>query len=130
MAAIATLQDMEYNIDFAEMELGVLSASKTSDAGSRGEQAALTFVDLLCAFSSLTDCGARLSASDAQHVVVTLTVLPSLANADHYVARLTIQRSITDKANRLKLLERVGDGKTYQAVFDSLAKAIFLEVRT
>jgi hypothetical protein len=40
-ATIAALQDMEYNIDRIEKPLGVITASKVSDADSAGETTAL-----------------------------------------------------------------------------------------
>ena len=47
-ATIAVLQDMEFNVDRIEKPLGVISASKVSDADDAGEKAGLFFLDLLC----------------------------------------------------------------------------------
>ncbi|MBM4221661.1 MAG: hypothetical protein FJ170_06925, partial [Gammaproteobacteria bacterium] len=48
-AAVAVLQDMEYNLDSVEKPLGVLSASKVSDADSKSEKSGLFLLDVLCA---------------------------------------------------------------------------------
>ncbi len=121
-ATIATLQDMEYNIDRIEKPLGVITASKVSDADSAGEKTGLFILDLFC------DCDAMSSAKDEQHITLTMVVLPSLARRGEYVTRITLQRVIFDKAERIKVLERIDDAETYQQIFENLSKAIFIQV--
>ena len=48
-ATIAVLQDMEFNIERIEKPLGVITASKVTDADSRSEKTGLLFLDVLCA---------------------------------------------------------------------------------
>ncbi|MCL4721616.1 MAG: hypothetical protein KJ041_06595 [Gammaproteobacteria bacterium] len=107
-ASVAVLQDMEYNLDRIERPLGVLSASKVSDADSSSEKAQLFLLDLLCAAGG-TQCNAMANASDKQKIAVTLVVLPSLAKQ--------VTRS-----------EAVVDAETYQRIFDKLSQSIFLQV--
>ncbi len=57
-----------------------------------------------------------------------MVVLPSLAREREYVTRITIQRVIFDKAERIKVLERIDDAAIYQQIFDNLSKAIFIQV--
>ena len=128
VATIATLQDMEYNIDRIEKPLGVITASKVSDADSASEKTGKFFLDLMCAASGSGGCNAMSSASDEQRITVTMVVLPSLARSGEYVTRITIQRVIFDKAARIKVLERIDDAETYQQIFDNLRKAIFIQV--
>jgi hypothetical protein len=127
-ASIATLQDMEYNIDRIEKPLGVITASKVSDADSAGEKTGLFLLDLLCAASGGGGCDAMSSARDAQHITMTIVVLPSLARSGEYVTRITIQRVIFDKEERIKVLERIDDAETYQQIFANLSKSIFIQV--
>ena len=127
-ATIATLQDMEYNIDRIEKPLGVITASKVSDADSASEKTGLFILDFLCMVSGDRGCDARSSARDEQHITLTMVVLPSLARDGEYVTRITIQRVIFDKAERIKVLERIDDAETYQKIFENLSKAIFIQV--
>jgi len=129
MASVAVLQDMDYNIDAVEMPLGVLSASKTVDATSNGEMAGLILLELLCAMGG-GSCGAIQTASESQTIMLTLVVLPSLADRSGFVTRVTLQRIIWDKQGRPKLREAIDDAEGYQQFFDKLSKSIFLEANT
>jgi len=127
-ATIATLQDMEYNIERIEKPLGVITASKVSDADSAAEKTGLLILDFFCVVSGSGDCDAMSSAKDEQHITLTMVVLPSLARSGEYVARITIQRVIYDKERRIKVLERIDDAETYQQIFENLSKTIFIQV--
>lgn len=127
-ATIATLQDMEYNIDRIEKPLGVITASKVSDADSASEKTGLFLLDLLCAVSGGGGCDAMSTANDEQHITMTIVVLPSLARSDEYVTRITIQRVIYDREERVTALERIDDAETYQQIFANLSKSIYIQV--
>lgn len=126
-ATIATLQDMEFNIDNIEKSLGVITASKVSDADSTGEKTALFVLDVMCAIFT-GGCGLSSTAKDEQHITATLVVLPSLARSDEFVARITIQRVIFDKSERIAVLERIEDAEIYQQAFDKLSKSMYIQV--
>lgn len=126
-ASVAVLQDMEYNLDSIEKPLGVLSASKVSDADSTSEKTQLFLLDLLCAAGG-TQCNAMANASDKQKIAVTLVVLPSLAKQGSFIARITIQRVVFNKQQQVTLTEAVVDAETYQKIFDKLSQSIFLQV--
>jgi len=126
-ATIAVLQDMEFNIDRIEKPLGVITASKLSDADSSGEKTGLFFLDMLCVVSGGGSCDASSTARDDQHITLTMVVLPSLARANEYSVRITIQRVIHDQMDRIKVLERIDDAETYQTIFDNLRKSLFLQ---
>lgn len=130
-ASVAVLQDMEYNLDNVEKPLGVLSASKVTDADSTSEKTGLFMLDLLCALgngAAAGNCHAMDNASDKQKVAVTLVVLPSLAKKGDYVARVTVQRIVYNKKERVILMEPVVDAETYQKIFEKLSQSIFLQV--
>jgi len=85
-------------------------------------------LDLLCVMGGGNDCDAMSTAQDDQHITLTLVVLPSLARSDEFTARITIQRVIYDKVDRIKALERIDDAQTYQTIFDNLRKSLFIQV--
>ena len=65
---------------------------------------------------------------DEQHITLTMVVLPSLARSDEYAVRITLQRVIYDKIDRIKVLERIDDAETYQQIFDNLRKSLYIQV--
>ena len=113
-ATIAVLQDMEFNIERIEKPLGVITASKVTDADSASEKTGLFFLDMLCALGGGGGCDAMSTAQDDQHITLTMVVLPSLSRSSEYKARITIQRVIYDKMDRIKVLERIDDGDQFE----------------
>ena len=127
-ATIAVLQDMEFNIDRIEKPLGVISASKTSDADDKGEKTGLFFLDLLCAAGGGSDCDNMSTAKDKQRLFLTMVVLPSLERSGEYSVRVTIQRIIYDKEDRIRIRERIKAPEIYQKVFANLSQSLAIEV--
>lgn len=130
-ATIAMLQDMEFNIERIEKPLGVITASKVTDADSGTEKMGLMLLDVLCVIGAMGGgggCDAMSTAQDDQHITLTMVVLPSLARSGEYTARITIQRVIYDKMDRIKVLERIDDTQSYQQIFDNLRKSLFIQV--
>lgn len=127
-ATIAVLQDMEFNVDRIEKPLGVITASKISDADSGGEKVGLFFLDMLCSIGGNSNCNNMSTAKDDQHIILTIVVLPSLARSGEYSVRITIQRVIYDKMHRVLVLERIDNAETYQQIFDNLRKSLFIQV--
>jgi len=127
-ATIAVLQDMEFSVERIEKPLGVITASKITDADSKSEKTGRFFLDLLCAASGSSGCDASSAASDNQHITLTMVVLPSLSRREEFTVRITLQRVIFDKMGRIKVLERLDDAETYQQIFDNLRKSIFIQV--
>ena len=126
-ATIAVLQDMEFNIDRIEKPLGVISASKVADADDVVQKAGLFALDMLCAITS-GGCNSMSSAKDEQQIFLTMVVLPSLQHSTEYAVRVTLQRVIYDKQDRVVVKERISKPELYQMVFDNLRKAIAIEV--
>jgi hypothetical protein len=126
-ATIAVLQDMEFNIDRIEKPLGVITASKVSDADSKSQKNGLFFIVMLCSLGGGGGCGASSTARDDQHITLTMVVLPNLARDGEYKVRITIQRVIYDKMDRILVLERVDTAEIYQTIFDNLRKSLFLQ---
>jgi len=127
-ATIAVLQDMEFNVDRIERPLGVITASKVTDADSSGEKVGLFVLDFLCVVGSGSGCANYSTASDEQLITLTMVVLPSLERSDEFTVRVTLQRVIYDKEDRIKVLEQIVDAEIYQEIFDNLQKSLFIEV--
>jgi len=127
-ATVALLQDMEYNIDQVEKPLGVITASKVTDADSATQKTGLFILDMLCVISMSGGCDAMSKASDEQHLTVTIVVIPSLARSGEYVTRITIQGVLYNKAEQILVLERIDDPEIYQEIFDNLRKSIYIQV--
>lgn len=127
-ATIAVLQDMEFNVDRIAKPLGVISASKVSDADDTGEKVGLFFLDLLCGGGGGSGCDNMSTAKNEQHILLTMVVLPSLERSGEYSVRVTIQRVIFDQADRVKIQERITAPEIYQEVFDNLRRALAFEI--
>ena len=126
-ATIAVLQDMEFNVDRIERPLGVITASKVSDADSAGEQTGLLLLDILCAAGGSSDCDNLSTAQDEQHIILTMVVLPSLSRSDQFTVRVTLQRVIYDKMDRVLMMEQIDDEQIYLDVFENLRQSLFLQ---
>jgi len=127
-ATIAVLQDMEFNVERIEKPLGVITASKVTDADSASEKSGLFVLDLICVIGGGNDCDAMSTAQDDQHITLTMVVLPSLAREGEFTVRITVQRVVYDKMDRVKVLERIDTAEIYQQIFDNLRKSLFIQV--
>lgn len=121
-ATAAALQDMEYNIDQVDSPLGIISASKVSDADSTSEKTTRFIFDLLCG------CGGSQFAADTHVITITTVVLPSLAVQGEYVTRITIQQITYDKMAQITSRSAIDDPQAYQVIFERLSKSLFIEV--
>jgi hypothetical protein len=121
-ATAAALQDMEYNIDQIESPLGVISASKVSDADSTSEFTTRLLLDLLCG------CGGSQFAADKHVITITTVVLPSLAAEGEFVTRITIQQITYDKMSQISSRSAIDDPEAYQRIFEKLSKSLYIEV--
>jgi hypothetical protein len=131
-ATVALLQDMEYNLDTIEPPLGVLSASKVVDADSALQKAGLVAADvaivILSVLSGSSPSGSAYAGADDEiGLTIMLVVLPSLAREGEYTVRITLQRTLIDKAERVKEMGVIDDPIVYQEIFERLSKALFLE---
>ena len=60
--------------------------------------------------------------------VLTLVVLPSLERSGEFSVRVTIQRIIYDKEDRVRIRERIVAPEIYQKVFANLRQSLAIEV--
>jgi hypothetical protein len=130
--AVALMQDMEYNFDTIEYELGVLSGSKVVDADSLAQVTGAVVADIvLVALSVVTGMnlgGAVYAGTDDEiGLRITVVVLPGLESEGQYTARITIQSELIDKVGRVKKVHVMESPVIYQEVFEKLSKSLFLE---
>jgi hypothetical protein len=125
-ATVATMQDMEYNIDTIQIDLGVITASKTSDASSNSAIAGYTMLDLLCAAGG-THCDASGKIPDKFRTTITMVVLPSLARPGEFTARITLHYATINNRGQVIGQKSIVEEETYQQVFEILSKAIFVQ---
>ncbi|RMX01671.1 hypothetical protein EBQ25_03155 [Allofranklinella schreckenbergeri] len=118
------LQDMGYNLENSESELGVLTASKKRDASDPKEFA----VALLGAL-----VGVSVPLSVDQTIRVALVTRPSYDSegksmADSHHVRVTFQREVR-LTNGTTRAETLNDQTLYEEFYDQLSKAVFLEAQ-
>jgi len=123
---------MEYNVDAIEYPLGVLSASKVVDADSALQKAGAVAADVALAILSIisgsSPGGSVYAGTDDEiRLKITLVVLPSMAREGQHTARITIQRILIDKSERVKEVGVIEDPLVYQEVFQKLSKSLLLE---
>lgn len=125
-ATVAAMQDMEYNIDTIQMDLGVVTASKTSDASSNSAIVGYTMLELLCAAGG-TYCDTSDKIPDKFRTTITMVVLPSLARKGEFTARVTLHYVTINTQGLVIEQKSIVDEETYQQVFERLSSAIFLQ---
>lgn len=125
-ATVAAMQDMEYNIDTIQIDLGVITASKTSDASSNSAIAGYKMLDLLCAAGG-AHCDASGKIPDKFRTTITMVVLPSLARPGEFTARITLHYATINNRGQVIGQKSIVEEETYQQVFEILSKAIFVQ---
>ena len=118
-AGASVLQDLGYVIDESNVDLGVLTASKKADAKDTGQIIGAVMIALLTGSMTPTD--------DEQKIRICLILQESLDDPSSSVARITIQRIIWNTQGKISRVESINAPELYQAFFDKLSKATFLE---
>lgn len=118
-AGASVLQDLGYNIDESNTYLGVLTASKVADAKVTRQIVALVALGLLTQHMSPYD--------NKQKITLCLVIRQSLDDPNSSVARITMQRIIWNSQGAISRVESIKAPELYQAFFDKLSKATFLE---
>jgi hypothetical protein len=118
-AGAGVLQDLGYNIDESNTTLGVLTASKQADAKDARQIAAFVALGLLT--------GTMAPYDNKQKITLCLVIRESLDAPNSSVARITMQRIIWNSQGLISRVESIKAPELYQAFFDKLSKATFLE---
>lgn len=115
-AGAGVLQDLGFNIDESETDLGVIVGSKDRDATEAGQIAGAVIVAILFGVVPPTDKEQKIRAS-----------LISKPIDDQSIAvRITFQRIVWNNQGQVSRTESVEDASIYQEFFDKFSKAVFL----
>lgn len=120
-ACAALLQDLGFNLDESETELGLLVGSKDRDATDAGQVVGAIVVAALIGGPTRYDEAQKIRAS-----VVTSLVGE---NQEKTSVRVTFQRIVWDNYGQITRLERLNEPEMYQGFFDKLSKSVFLEAQ-
>lgn len=123
LAAVAgELQDLGFNLDESETDLGLVVGSKKRDATSTGQVVGAVLLAIL---------GGGGTAVDKEQVVrASVVVRPdSGVQSKALLVRVTFQRIIWNTRNEVTLREGIVDRQIYADFFDKLSKAVFLEAQ-
>ena len=119
-ASSALLQDLGFNLDESETELGVLVASKDRDATESGQVVASIALAVLFGASVPWDHQQKIRAS---------VITRNLEERNGYAVRLTMQRIVWDTRGNVSKVEPLDEQEMYQEFFEKLSKAVFLEAQ-
>ncbi len=116
IASAQLLQDMGYTITESDMEIGVITASKTREKGSTAGKAVLTILSALN--------GQKAVYEDTQKFYVS--IVSTKANNKQIKTRVTFARIIYDNLGTVVKIEKLDDKNLYTEFFDKLGQSIFL----
>jgi hypothetical protein len=122
-ASAALLQDMGFNIDETNKELGIISASKIRSAVSAGQQTAAILLTLLSPSAGVS----ALQSTDKEQKMRAGVVVKPVGDGHNSVVRVTFQRIVFSAAGKVTTQEMLGTDEIYTEFFDKLSKAVFLE---
>ncbi|MBW8040879.1 MAG: hypothetical protein FVQ85_12865 [Planctomycetes bacterium] len=118
-ASAGVLQDLGFNLDESETDLGLIVASKDRDATETGQ---------VILASILAGMGGGPAIYDTkQKIRVSIISSHAGENVERISVRVTFQRIVWDNYGRISRLERLNDPEMYQGFFEKLSKAVFLE---
>lgn len=117
-AVAGLLQDLGFNLDESETQLGVVVGSKTRDATEAGQVALAIFAAAFGVYQPI---------DDRQKLRASVITRPVGENREHVAVRVTFQRIVWSTDNRVTKAEALKDPEQYQEFFEKLSKAVFLE---
>ena len=121
-ASAGMLQDLGFNIDEAETDLGVLVASKDRDATEADQVAGAIVLALIT--------GVAIAVDDIQKMRVSIVTNPKFDENNSHVStgvRVTFQRVVWDTNGQISQVEALREPEMYQEFFFNLSKSVFLE---
>lgn len=120
-ASSSLLQDLGFNLDESETDLGLIVSSKDRDAKEAGQ--VIGAIAWTAMFGILGD--ARYDTK--QKIRASIVTSAVGETGERTAVRVTFQKIVWDQKGKISKLERLNDPKMYQEFFDKLSKAIFLE---
>ena len=120
-ACASLLQDMGFNLDESETNLGVITSSKMRSAVNPAQQVAMVMVAILG--------GGYMPTDKVQKMRASVVTRPVGEKGEYIAVRVTFQRIVWNTQNQVTASESLTDPKIYQEFFDKLSKSIFLEAQ-
>ncbi len=121
-AAAAVLQDLGFNLDESESDLGLLVASKRRSAGDATRTTVALLLDLFVDID--------IDVDREQHIRVSLVTWPAPDTPRSHLLRVTFQRIVWNDENEISKRELLDDPELYQRFFAELSKSVFLEAHS
>ena len=121
-ASAGVLQDLGFNLDESETELGLVVASKRR---SVHRTATASIAQLLEIFTDI-----EIPFDKEQRIRASLVSWPDPNKESSYFVRVTFQRIVTNTENEISRQEALDDPRLYQRFFDQLSKSVFLEAHS
>jgi len=118
-SSAAVLQDLGFNIDESETELGVVVGSKDRDATEAGQVVGALVMAALF--------GVAVPWDDEQKIRVSLVTRPISETPPKMAVRVTFQRIVWNTQKQVSKIEGLDDPELYQEFFDKLSQSVFLE---
>jgi len=118
-ACAGVLQDLGFNLDESETELGLVVASKERSAI---EPIQATVAQLLDLFLDI-----ELTLDEEQQIRVSLVTQPLRDDPRSHTVRVTFQRIVWNNEEAISKREALTGPELYQQFFDRLSKSVFLE---
>lgn len=118
-ACAGVLQDLGFNLDESETELGVIVASKRRSAVDPGTGRLMQLLSILADIDIPVD--------KEQRIRVSLVSWPTSDVEGSFFVRVTFQRVVWNTDNEVSRREELNDPQIYQQFFERLSKSVFLE---
>lgn len=120
MAGVSTLQDMGFNIDESEINVGLITASKKMDATDMKQVVGgIVLAAVLEQNEVIVDT--------EEKIRVSFITRPSQQRAGNLLTRITFQRIVKASNGQISRMETIRDPELYQDFFFKLSKSVFLE---
>jgi len=119
-ASAGVIQDLGFNIDDSETELGLIVGSKEREAYDAVQIGVAIFAAILG--------GGNTPIENRQLLRLSLVIRPARKNlVTSHLVRVTFQRVVWDMNNQITRAESINDMIIYQEFFERLSKSVFLE---
>lgn len=120
-ASAGLLQDLGFNLDESETDLGVIVASKDRDATEAGQVVGSVIFAIIF--------GVPLPIDEEQKIRASVITRDLGGERDGYAVRLTLQRIVWNNQGKVSKTEPLDDAEMYQEFFSKLSKSVFLEAQ-
>ena len=121
-ASAAVLQDLGFNLDESETDLGLIVASKRDAVVHSKVTDLIRLLELLTDTDFVLDKEQRLRAS--------LVSWPVKGTEKQFYVRVTFQRIVWNTDNDITKQQSLNDPVLYQMFFERLSKSVFLEAHS